>query len=138
MGCHPANDLAAVATDAVAGTRVEHGAEATRQAIRAKAHELGFGAVGFAPPDPGDAARRALDGFIAEGGHGDMGWMARRAAERGDPRRLWPAVRSVIVLAMNYGPAGDPLALLARPGRMGHPWMLPQHLAWLRLLDVIA
>ena len=37
----------------------------------------------------------------------------RREARRGDPRVLWPEVRSIIVLGMNYGPEGDPLAVLA-------------------------
>ena len=39
--------------------------------------------------------------------------MARRA----DPSTLWPEVRSVVVLAMNYGPDSDPRAILARPDR---------------------
>ena len=44
-----------------------------------------------------------------------MDWMAETAARRGDPRALWPDVRSVIMLAVNYGPEGDPLATVARP-----------------------
>ncbi len=46
-----------------------------------------------------------------------MDWMARTAARRADPRTLWPEVRSVIVLGVNYGPADDPMALLARRER---------------------
>jgi epoxyqueuosine reductase len=38
--------------------------------------------------------------------------METTAARRGDPRALWPEVRSVIMLGMNYGPYGDPLAIL--------------------------
>ena len=41
-----------------------------------------------------------------------MEWMGETAARRGDPRVLWPAVRSIIMLGMNYGPAHDPLAAL--------------------------
>ncbi len=43
-----------------------------------------------------------------------MDWLADRRDWRADPRRLWPAARSIIVLAMNYGPQGDPLASLAQ------------------------
>lgn len=33
-----------------------------------------------------------------------MGWMEETYARRSDPETLWPEVRSVIMLAMNYGP----------------------------------
>ena len=46
-----------------------------------------------------------------------MAWMAETAARRGDPRALWPEARSVIMLAMNYGPYSDPLELLERRDR---------------------
>ena len=42
-----------------------------------------------------------------------MGWMADTADRRGSPRALWGGVRSVVMLGMNYGPTGDPLAALA-------------------------
>lgn len=47
-----------------------------------------------------------LRGFLAEGYHGSMGWLAERVHWRGDPATLWPEARSVIVLAENYG-AGE-------------------------------
>src|SRR5476651_1692296 len=46
-----------------------------------------------------------------------MVWMATTAARRGSASALWPDVRSVIMLGMNYGPDEDPLALLATRGR---------------------
>jgi epoxyqueuosine reductase len=46
-----------------------------------------------------------------------MEWMATTAARRGNPRVLWPQVRSVIVLGLNYGPDTDPLAILRRRDR---------------------
>jgi epoxyqueuosine reductase len=46
-----------------------------------------------------------------------MEWMATTAARRGNPRALWPQVRSVIVLGLNYGPDTDPLAILRRRDR---------------------
>ncbi len=46
-----------------------------------------------------------------------MGWLADNAARRGDPQTLWPEARSVIVLAANYAPKADPLALLTESER---------------------
>jgi len=43
--------------------------------------------------------------------------MAETAERRADPRALWPEVRSVILLGLNYGPDSDPLATLARQDR---------------------
>ncbi len=42
-----------------------------------------------------------------------MGWLAERSDWRGDPIKLWPEARSIILLGMNYSPHGDPLATLA-------------------------
>ena len=53
-----------------------------------------------------------LDNFLAEGAHGDMAWLAATAERRASPSALWPDVRSVIMLGMNYGPDTDPLAIL--------------------------
>ncbi|MDX1483642.1 MAG: tRNA epoxyqueuosine(34) reductase QueG [Alphaproteobacteria bacterium] len=88
-----------------------------RESIRAKARELGFDEAGFAPADGADGAAEGLADFLAAGHHGDMGYMARRTAARGEPKALWPEVRSVIVLAMNYAPADSWLGALAGPDR---------------------
>jgi epoxyqueuosine reductase len=45
-----------------------------------------------------------------------MDWMAVNAPRRANPSELWPDVRSVIMLGMNYGPESDPLAALADKG----------------------
>jgi epoxyqueuosine reductase len=80
-------------------------------ALREEARALGFAAIGFAPAatDPVRAARLAE--WLAAGHHGDMAWMAERAAQREAPQGLWPAARSVVALGMAYTPDGDPLAL---------------------------
>src|SRR5437763_4674303 len=79
-----------------------------RQEIRTRALALGFDAVGFAPAELSDAAKAGLSGFLSAGFHGDMGWLADKAARRADPRALWPAARSVVVLGLNYGSAETP------------------------------
>jgi epoxyqueuosine reductase len=81
-----------------------------KQQIAAKARALGFDAVGFARAELSAAQREGLAGYLAAGHHGSMGWMAARAAERGDPLVLWPAAVSVISLGMSYAPEGDALA----------------------------
>jgi len=43
-----------------------------------------------------------------------MSWMAERHSERSSPTRLWPDVRSVLMVGVNYGNIPDPLAALER------------------------
>jgi epoxyqueuosine reductase len=85
--------------------------------IRDKALGLGFDAVGFAPPELGGQAKRDLAEYLARGYHGDMGWLAGKAERRAAPKVLWPGVKSVVVLGVNYAPGEDPMALLAEPRR---------------------
>ena len=88
------------------------GSAALLAELRARAASLGFDAFGVARadarPDLPEKLRRALEA----GWHGDMAWMAETADRRADPRALWPEVRSVLMLGVNYGPEDDPLALL--------------------------
>jgi epoxyqueuosine reductase len=88
-----------------------------RARLREKALALGFDAMGFAAASAVPEAKAGLADFLARGHQGDMGWLAANAERRGDPAALWPAARTVVVVAANYGPADDPLAILARPDR---------------------
>ncbi len=90
---------------------------AARDAILAHAKALGFEAAGVASADgaPGDA--EALREFLRLGYAGDMAWLPHTAERRAAPRALWPEARSVVVVGLNYGPAHDPLRLLAAPAR---------------------
>ncbi|HTR83676.1 MAG TPA: QueG-associated DUF1730 domain-containing protein, partial [Reyranella sp.] len=89
---------------------------ALRNAIAKEALRLGFDAVGFAPAilDPEARHRRLsqLTAFVEQGLQGDMGWLAERTEERVDPTTLWPHARTVVSLALNYGPKTDPRAVL--------------------------
>ena len=89
-------------------------AKAIKEVIRAHALASGFDDAGFTAAVLDRSASDGLAAFVSAGHHGDMGWMARRSAARGDPRLLWPDARSIITLAVNYGQGGDPLALLAK------------------------
>lgn len=89
---------------------------AIRDTIRDRAMALGFDAVGFSGPDSGETATR-LGEFITSGYHGDMGWMETTQPRRQSPRGLWPDVKSIVAVGMNYGPDEDPLLLHGHPDR---------------------
>ncbi|HEY4746237.1 MAG TPA: QueG-associated DUF1730 domain-containing protein, partial [Steroidobacteraceae bacterium] len=63
-------------------------------------------------PDAIAQRKDALAQFLAAGHHGDMDWLAATPERRGDPQVLWPEVRAIVMLGVNYGPASDPLAIL--------------------------
>ena len=74
----------------------------------------GFAKVGVCRPDAVPELPERLARFVADGLHGQMGWMAERMTWRADPAALWPDARSVIMLAEPYTPSHDPLAVLDR------------------------
>jgi epoxyqueuosine reductase len=74
--------------------------------------EAGFAKIGICRPDAVPEMAERLATFVADGRHGQMAWMADRMQWRGDPTALWPAARSVIMLAEVYTPDHDPLAVL--------------------------
>jgi len=82
--------------------------------IREQAQIAGFEAVHFTAAKGMPEASAHLDTFVANGWHGDMDWMERTADRRREPVALWPEARSVIVLALNYGPVDDPFKSIAR------------------------
>jgi epoxyqueuosine reductase len=88
-----------------------------RDAIRARAREEGFDAVGFASADAPQGAAEGLTAFLDQGLHGDMDWMEATSERRADPKRLWSEAKSIITLGVNYAPSEDPLAALARRER---------------------
>ena len=85
-----------------------------RDAIRDEALRLGFDAVGFASamltPDARQQRLQRLAKFVEAGWQGDMGWLGERTEARADPQALWREARTVVSLAVNYAPPGDPLA----------------------------
>ena len=90
--------------------------------VKARARSLGFAEVGVASLEEDDGTqaprrRRRLDAFLAQGLHGDMTWLARRARERARPKALWPEARAVVAVGSEYGPAHDPRRDLERRER---------------------
>jgi epoxyqueuosine reductase len=90
---------------------------ALKAGLTAAARAQGFDAVGVARPDAIPSAAKRLREFLAAGAQGDMMWLAANADRRADPRALWPEVRSIVMLGINYGPHEDPLAILKERSR---------------------
>lgn len=97
--------------------------QAAEQALKLKrflieeAKAVGFDAVAFTGPDSIPQAPQRLRQYIADGHHADMLWMEETEERRGNPSVLWPEVRSIMVLAMNYGPDSNPLEILKHKDR---------------------
>jgi epoxyqueuosine reductase len=85
-----------------------------KTALQNEARAAGFAGIGICRPGAIPDAAARLRTFVGEGRHGQMAWMEDRMAWRGDPAALWPAARSVIMLADLYTPGDDPLEALER------------------------
>jgi len=86
--------------------------------VLAEARAAGFDAARVTRPDAIDPSTgHRLAEFLKAGRHGDMQWMATTAERRRHPVSMWPDTRSIVMLGMNYAPAGDPLAALRERGR---------------------
>ena len=86
-----------------------------KQRLVTFATDAGFAKVGICRPDAVPETAERLAAFVDAGYHGQMAWMAERMHWRGDAVALWPAARSVIMLAEPYTPEHDPLAILKQP-----------------------
>jgi epoxyqueuosine reductase len=93
--------------------------EAIKAAIAQRARSEGFDSVGFAAPSPSTRERDLLGLYLRDGRHGDMQWMEETEARRADPLVLWPEVRTIVALGLNYGPKTDPLQILEQKDRAG-------------------
>jgi epoxyqueuosine reductase len=74
--------------------------------IKDHARTLGFDLVGIAPATPADGFER-LQQWLARGYAGEMNYMERHAEARRDPRSILPAVRSVVMVGLNYFPGKE-------------------------------
>jgi len=85
-----------------------------RAFLTAEAERLGFCGLSITSAQALPGLRERLSQFVSLGRHGSMQWLPETLDRRADPQTLWPEARSVIVLAMNYGPDSDPLENHAR------------------------
>ncbi len=71
------------------------------QAIKNLAINLGFHKVGIASPEKPKHADYLIE-WLKEGRHGTMHWMEKYLDKRLNVRKLYPDVRSIVVVALNY------------------------------------
>jgi epoxyqueuosine reductase len=84
--------------------------------VKRAALDAGFHKVGIARAAPLDP--QPLDRVLAAGAEADMAWLRTQRAERLDPARLLPGVRSVVALAVSYLEEGDAAAPQPPEGRV--------------------
>ncbi|MBT6036754.1 MAG: tRNA epoxyqueuosine(34) reductase QueG [Kordiimonadaceae bacterium] len=73
---------------------------------------VGFDAVRFTYPAGLEQKAQYFDTFLEKSRHGEMTWMEQKVDRRKSPLTLWPDVKSIIMIGMNYGPGTDPLKFL--------------------------
>lgn len=86
-------------------------------ALKERATQEGFTAMGICAPDAIPQAPAQLEAFLKAAFHGQMEWLEKRKVWRADPQALWPEARSVIMLAEMYTPSEDPMWLLEMKDR---------------------
>ncbi len=101
-----------------------------RDRIDALARQVGFPAVGVAPPTPVRGGS-AFDTWLQAGMAADMTYLGREPEKRKDPRRYWPAVQAIIAVAVPYATPDSEIecpplhGFIARYARLRdyHRWM---------------
>ncbi|MEM6307717.1 MAG: epoxyqueuosine reductase, partial [Pseudomonadota bacterium] len=86
-----------------------------RERLRAQAIAEGFTAARVTSPNAIAHVPDRLQAFVQAEYHGQMAWMEDRLPWRGDPRKLWGDVQSILMVAESYTPPGDPLEHLGTP-----------------------
>src|SRR5687768_11814579 len=77
--------------------------------LKERAFSEGFEKVGIVPALALDEESERLRQWLGRGYQGKMAWMARDPETRADPRKFFPAARSVVVVAKNYYTAAEHL-----------------------------
>jgi epoxyqueuosine reductase len=72
------------------------------ESIKSRALEFGFDKVGIVLVEPLTEERSRLEEWLRRGYYGEMPYMARDPEQRSDPRTIFPAAKSAIVVALNY------------------------------------
>ena len=82
--------------------------------VKTLAGQTGFDVCRITTADTDEMLGENLSAFVDAGHHGTMAWLEETRERRASPKGLWPEVKSVIMLGMNYGPDHDPREDLKR------------------------
>ena len=85
-----------------------------KPALKRQAQLEGFDQVGITKAELPNLNKDAFIEFLEFNWHGDMLWMEEKKRRRESPTELWPDAKSIIMLAMNYGPEQNPLPELEK------------------------
>ncbi len=100
---HPADKLQAPQAESTAGQpRWDANSRELVRLIKERAIGEGFEKVSIVPARALDREYDQLGDWLRRGYQGEMKWMMRDPEMRADPRKLFPAARSVVVVAKNY------------------------------------
>lgn len=78
--------------------------------LKKRSDALGFDSFGVVNASARPDLEGKLNHVLDNKWHADMEWMHTTKQRRASPKALWPEVKSIIFLGMNYAPDSDPLA----------------------------
>jgi epoxyqueuosine reductase len=70
--------------------------------IKQKALEIGFDKIGIVRSDALEIEAVNFENWLKKGFHGEMKWLEREPQKRSNPSLIFPAAKSIIVVALNY------------------------------------
>lgn len=89
--------------------------EKLKQFLTLDAQRLGFSDIGISAADQTSVLRENLQEFVSQQYHGTMDWLEETIDRRTDVKRLWPDVKSIIMVSMSYAPDIGALDNLENP-----------------------
>ena len=87
-------------------------AQRVRKFLQHEATQLGFSSLAVTRARLDEPTREHLREFVVAEHHGTMDWMQATLERRISPDAMWHDAKTAIILATNYGPDHDPLAVL--------------------------
>ncbi len=107
------------------------------QFIREKGLEIGFTKIGFARSVALDEEGDHLRKWLSKGFHATMEWMESNAEKRRDVRQVFPEVRSVVSVALNYYTTGEHCADPSKGKISRYAWGNDYHIVMSERLETL-